>query len=909
MQDQTYLQQAAQKGDRPLVLPLSAVDASQLLLVGGKGANLGELIRAGLPVPEGFCLTTAAYELASQQAELEELLHELTTTYTGDIDRLEHYAAKTRDRLQAVTMPPSLVNVLRDAYQQLTHNAPLAVAVRSSATAEDLPFASFAGQQDTILNVITFDALLAAVRRCWASLWNDRAVSYRASNGIDARTVRLAVVVQRMVNATVAGVLFTANPLTGRRHQAVIDANPGLGEAVVSGAVTPDHFIVDTNSGEIVERRLGEKRLLVRALASGGTEQHELAEGDTTFCLTDEQITALARSGKQVEAHFGAPQDTEWAIDDTGKLWLTQARPITTLYPLPATAPISEENLRVYFSVNVAQGVYRPFTPMGASFFHLIASAGAKTAGFPPRDVLAGPTFVVEAAHRLFFDLTPMFRSTLWHPLLIQIMGQMEARSGPVFQQLASDPRLTPIPTSRWSVIRKVLSLLVRARARPLLRLVQALLNPKAARANQDRLQEWLRSLGQRSLRTTPRKLLTTIEQTVLEQFPNVMFNIMPIIFLVFGLPAIAKRLLKGLATDDEIQVVRRGLPYNPTTEMDLKLWQLAQRLRAESTIVTLFHDKQPAQLAQAYRAESLPPLLQQGLADFLSLYGHRGVAEIDLGLPRWSEDPTYLLGMLANYLALNDPDAAPDIQFQRSVQEAEAMVQTLIRRARRHGWLRSQLTGFCLHRIRVLSGLREVPKFDFVLLMAGARRQLLAIGEELAYSRRLEAAEDIFFITLKETHEALAGQDMRALVRERRTSYERELGRRHIPRIMLSDGTEPEVTITREEGNATDSVLKGAPASAGVVSGKARVILDPTGARLEPGEILVAPSTDPGWTPLFFTASGLVMEMGGPMSHGAIVAREYGIPAVVGVSGAIERITTGQQITVDGSRGIITLA
>lgn len=909
MQDQTYLQQAAQKGDRPLVLPLSAVDASQLLLVGGKGANLGELLRAGLPVPEGFCLTTAAYELASQQAELEELLHELTTTYAGDINRLEHYAAMTRDRLQSVTIPPSLVDVLRDAYQQLTHNAPLAVAVRSSATAEDLPFASFAGQQDTILNVITFAALLDAVRRCWASLWNDRAVSYRASNGIDARTVRLAVVVQRMVNAAVAGVLFTANPLTGRRHQAVIDANPGLGEAVVSGAVTPDHFIVNTNSGEIAERRLGEKHLLVRALPDGGTEQHKLAGGDTTSCLTDEQITTLAQLGKQVETHFGAPQDTKWAFDDTGKLWLTQARPITTLYPLPATAPTSEENVRVYFSVNVAQGVYRPFTPMGTSFFHLIASAGARTVGFPPRDLLAGPTFLVEAAHRLFFDLTPMLRSTLFHPLLLQIMGQMEARSGPVFQQLASDPRLTPIPTSRLSVIRKVLSLLVRARARPLLRLVQALLNPKAARANQDRLQEWLRSWGQPSLRATPRKLLTTIEQTVLAQFPYVMFNIMPIIFLVFGLPAIAKRLLKGLATDDEIQLVRRGLPYNPTTEMDLKLWQLAQRLRSESTIITLFHDKQAAQLAQAYRAESLPPLLQQGLADFLSLYGHRGVAEIDLGLPRWSEDPTYLLGMLANYLALNDPDAAPDVQFQRSAQEAEAMVQTLIRRARRHGWLRSQLTGFCLHRIRALSGLREVPKFDFVLLMAGARRHLLAIGEELAHCRRLEAAADIFFITLKETHEALAGQDMRALVRERRTSYERELGRRHIPRIMLSDGTEPEATLTREQGNATDDVLTGSPASAGMVSGKARVILDPTGARLEPGEILVAPSTDPGWTPLFFTASGLVMEMGGPMSHGAIVAREYGIPAVVGVTGAIEHITTGQQITVDGSRGIITLA
>src|SRR6266700_3578159 len=269
MPDQTYPRQQTQKSDSPLILPLSAVDASQLALVGGKGANLGELIRAGLPVPEGFCVTTAAYELASRQAEIEDLLHELAATQASDIDRLEQCVATIRERLQAITIPPSLVEALRGAYQQLTATSPLAVAVRSSATAEDLPFASFAGQQDTILNVITFDALLNAVRRCWASLWNDRAVSYRASNGIDARTVRLAVVVQRMINATVAGVLFTANPLTGRRHQAVIDANPGLGEAVVSGAVTPDHFIVNTNSGEIVERRLGEKRLLVRALPGG----------------------------------------------------------------------------------------------------------------------------------------------------------------------------------------------------------------------------------------------------------------------------------------------------------------------------------------------------------------------------------------------------------------------------------------------------------------------------------------------------------------------------------------------------------------------------------------------------------------------------------------------------------------
>lgn len=907
-QDQT-LRQETQRRASSLILPLSAVDAGQLPLVGGKGANLGEMIRAGLPVPDGFCVTTAAYELVSQQAELDELLLQLATTPPGDITHLEQYAGMIRDRLGAVSIPASLVEALRDAYQQLIHEAPLAVAVRSSATAEDLPFASFAGQQDTILNVINFDALLEAVRRCWASLWNDRAVSYRASNGIDARGVRLAVVVQRMVNATVAGVLFTANPLTGRRHQAVIDANPGLGEAVVSGAVTPDHFVVNTDSEEIVQRNLGEKRLLVRALPGGGTEQHELTEVDTTSCLTDEQITALARLGKQVENHFGAPQDTEWAIDETGKLWLTQARPITTLYPLPDSAPAPEEGLRIYYSLNVVQGVYRPFTPMGAAFFRLLASAIAGVAGYPQRDPLAGPSFVVDAAQRLFFDVTPMFRSTFWHSLLLQIMGQMEARSGPVFRQLASDPRLTLIPTSRWIVARKLIALFIRARARPLLLLVQAILNPAAARAHQQRVQEQLRSWGQLPAPTTPRKLLSTLEQTVLKQWPLIMFNVMPIVFLVFGLPAITKRLLNGLATDEEIQVVRRGLLYNPTTEMDLKLWHLAQQLRAEPAIAVLFHEQQPEQLAQAYRAGSLPPLLQQELTAFLLLYGHRGVAEIDMGLPRWSEDPAYLLGMLANYMQLTDPEAAPDVQFQRSIREAEAMVQMLTGRARRRGWLHGQLTSFCLHRMRELSGLREVPKFDIILVMAGMRRYLFAIGEELAHSQRLDAAEDIFFITLKETHEALAGRDMRMVVQERRATYERELGRRHIPRILLSDGTEPEAAMTREQDNAGGSILKGTAASAGVVSGKARVILDPAGARLEPGEILVAPSTDPGWTPLFFTASGLVMEMGGPMSHGAIVAREYGIPAVVGVSGAIEQIATGQQITVDGSRGTITLA
>lgn len=915
MQDQEHPYQRSQVSSRdevyprPLVLPLAAIDASLLPLVGGKAANLGELIHTGLPVPEGFCVTTAAYERASQKAGLEPILSELATINAGDTIRLEQCAAAARAALLAVTIPPEIEEVIREIYHE-----PLPVAVRSSATAEDLPFASFAGQQETYLNVIGIDAVLDAVRRCWASLWTDRAVVYRASNHIDARTVRLAVVVQQMVNATVAGVLFTANPLTGRRHQAVIDANPGLGEAVVSGAVNPDHFVVNAASGEVVERSLGDKRLLIRTLAGGGTERIELGEQSQISSLTDEQLGALAKLGMQVEAHFGAPQDIEWAIDGSGKIWPTQARPITTLFPLPSDAPPPEKAVRVYFSANVAQGVYGPLTPMGMATLRLMFTSGATLAGFPPPEPLAGPAFIKEAAYRLFGDITPILRSTLWRSPLFQVMGHMEARSGAVLRQLASDPRFTPKYTSRRVIFRKLFALLVRLHAAPLVYLVGALLDPKTVRTRFTRLQERARTLlSEIAVDASAGERLEILEHRLLEYFPTLLSSVMPVIGLVFGLPALAGKLLNGLATGDELQTVRRSLPYNPTTEMNLELWQIAKRLREEATVTTLFRERQPGEIAQAYREGTLPPALQQELASFLHTYGHRAVAEIDLGLPRWSEDPAYLLGVLANYLprdnsgAYSNPDAAPDVQFQRGVQEAEAMVTELTRRARKRGWLRGKLVHFCLRRIRDLSGLRETPKYTIVMLLAGIRKFLLPIGEELVQAGRLESAEDIFFLTLAEAHEALAGKDMRALVRERRMNYERELGRRHIPRILLSDGTDPEAVAQIVAGDPTDGVLKGTPASAGMVTATARVILDPVGAKLEPGEILVTPSTDPGWTPLFLTASGLVMEMGGPMSHGAVVAREYGIPAVVGVTGAIEHIATGQQITVDGSQGIVT--
>ena len=326
------LQQQEQPSSEPvdttgLVLPFTAIHRDMLALVGGKGANLGEMAGAGLPVPPGFCLTTAAYEQVAAEAGLEAILD----VQADNPAQLAELAQAARACIQRTTIPAHIAASIVDAYRFLGGDEPIPVAVRSSATAEDLPFASFAGQQETYLNVIGTQAVLDAVRLCFASLWTDRAVSYRASLGLDQRKVQLAVVVQRMVDAEVAGVLFTANPVTGKRHQAVIDANPGLGEAVVSGATNPDHFVVQTATGEIVERRLGDKRIVIRGNADGGTTRAESIDGSGTACLSDAQIRELAQLGAQVETHYGTPQDIEWAIDATGKLWLTQSRPITTL--------------------------------------------------------------------------------------------------------------------------------------------------------------------------------------------------------------------------------------------------------------------------------------------------------------------------------------------------------------------------------------------------------------------------------------------------------------------------------------------------------------------------------------------------------------------------------------------------
>jgi pyruvate,water dikinase len=361
------------------------------------------------------------------------------------------------------------------------------------------------------------------------------------------------------------------------------------------------------------------------------------------------------------------------------------------------------------------------------------------------------------------------------------------------------------------------------------------------------------------------------------------------------------------VAEPGELQEVLRGLPHNITTEMDLKLWELTEEIRNDEESRSVFTDSAVPDLLQRYRERALPPVAQRGLQAFLRRFGHRAVAEIDLGMPRWSDDPSHLLGVISNYLRLGTDDLDPVAQFKAGGEKAESMIIALTARAAEHSRLRARLAGWTLRRVRQLVGLREAPKFLLVVALGAMREHLKAVGSELAAKKVLDQTDDVFFLNLGDARRGLAGEDLRPLVVERREAYEQELKRRHIPRLLLSDGTEPEaLAIEVAQG---DGSLVGSPASTGTVTGPARVVLDPVGAHLEPGEILVAPSTDPGWTPLFLTAGGLVMEMGGSNSHGAVVAREYGIPAVVGVPDATHKIGTGQLITVDGAAGLVSRA
>jgi phosphohistidine swiveling domain-containing protein len=876
------------------ILSLDSLEAT-LERVGGKGANLAELARAGFDVPPGYLVTTEAYRAFVAANHIGEQIVDLARRVApADPVALERISEQIRALFEGGEVPAEIASAATDAYHALAPDA-IPVAVRSSATAEDLPGLSFAGQQDTYLNIVGDAALLDAVKRCWASLWTARAIGYRARNGITPDDVSLAVVVQQLIPSEVSGVLFTANPLTGRRGETVIDASYGLGEAIVSGQVEPDHYVVDPAGRQIISRKLGAKALAIVPRAGGGVE-HVAGTGERQ-ALADAQILELADTARRVAEHYGTPQDIEWAWAG-GRLYLLQSRPITSLYPLPASAAGQRET-RAYWSFGSVQGVVEPFTPLGRDMIRVIAGGMFELLQIRTTTPQAA---LVDAGGRLFIDITDATK------IFSFVLANTDPASAQTLRRLVADGRLAlrnPFDRAKVRVLRPTtLRVLVRALAAayaPAFRRAQAAAMAEARIEETRREVEKAKTLGE---------LLVVIEGALPLFVTQAMPHLVPVVALgIASMKLVDNLLVKWLGMQPgAVFQLLRGLPGNVTSEMDLRLWAEVQAIRADPAARAFMLEQPIEGVAEAYGRGELPPVAQRAVTDFMQRYGMRGVGEIDFGRARWRDDPTPILQTMHNYLQQDNPDLAPDVVFARGAAEADRLAAEWVARVRetRFGAARARLLGLAIDRMRKLAGLRESPKFYVVQLFGLFHAALLKIGRTLAQQGTIARPEDMFMIPLAELRRFARGEpvDLRAIAAAEHDAYARERARARMPRMLLSSGETFYDGLTAE--GADD--LVGDPVSPGMVEGIARVVLDPRGVRLAPGEILICPATDPGWTPLFLTAGGLVMEIGGMVTHGSVVAREYGIPAVVGVHGATTRIQTGQRIRVDGTQGRITV-
>jgi pyruvate,water dikinase len=878
----------------PYTLFFGEVDGTRLPEVGGKGANLGELTRAGFPVPPGFCVTTEAYrDFVRTSGELDSLLDALDRVTHEDLITIGTIGARIREHLGALAVPEGIRFAVLRAWREL--DTEHAYAVRSSATAEDLPSASFAGQQDTFLNVRGEEQLLQAVRRCWASLFTDRAIAYRTKHGFGQRAVLLAVVVQRMVVPEASGIMFTADPITGRRKTVCIDASFCLGEALVSGLVTADLYQV--RAGAIVTKRISRKALAIRPLEGGGTVTEALPpEEQERQTVPDDRILELSGLGLKIEEHYGREQDIEWCLAD-GKFFIVQARPITSLYPAPRAL---DGQLHLYASFGHVQMMTEAMKPLGISVLRTFAPVG-------DRSPSGESELFQEAGSRVFVDLNPVLRYRKLRNLVPRVLPLADERIARAVAEFLEREEyraaLCPEKRLELSFMLKVApfplsvlgTLLFRNVRRGVKEIERAMDDLLAKRRN------WvLEAEGAERVRRI-RAILRSLFSDLIGR--RVLQNALSGVIAFRLLGSLSKRWLGDTA---ELASLGRSPPGNVTTEMGLALGDVADIVRAhpgameqlrQATDTTF--EREPHDIAGGEE-------VRHASQRFLERYGMRCTGEIDITRPRWREAPTQLIAAIEGHLRGSAP-GQHRCDFETGKVEAERAAARLLERLRatRGGAMKVMVMRRLITVYRSRIGLREHPKYYIVRVLDFVKRAILEEGTGLVGAGLLQSPDEVFWFRLEELEGILRTRRLdRAVLDERRARFERDLGLRP-PRVITSEGE----VVTGAAGAAVpQGALAGTAASAGVVEGRARVVRKLEGSKLEKGEILIAPYTDPAWTPLFPLASGLVTEVGGLMTHGAVVAREYGIPAVVGVDRATEAIPDGALVRVNGSEGYVEI-
>jgi len=867
------------------ILPLADPQAT-LAVAGGKGASLARLANAGLPVPDGFHVTTAAYQHFVAKNTLQPgILAALEAVDASQLATLETASSTIRDLFSQAQTPPDIAGAIAQAYASLSGQDPI-VAVRSSATAEDLPGLSFAGQQETFLNIQGISGVLEAVKRCWASLWTARAIGYRVRHGIDQNTVSLAAVVQLLVPAEAAGILFTANPVTGQRDQVVLSAAWGLGEAVVGGLVTPDTLTVDKATGRVLERETADKQVMTVRVDEGTETQPAPDALRRAPVLDDQQVAELTRLGVEIEELYQCPQDIEWALADGAdaqhRFAIVQSRPITAL-PEPEAPPPTEwpmpDPKGQYMRTSIIDFMPDPLTPLFATMGLAAINEGLR--GLLDR-LVGKPEALPEETIVTINDYAYMgarFTAKQWWQLLSLV---------PAF------PRMLRTGEQRW-----------REEAHPYYA---------------DTVARWqekpLETLTATEILTGAREILDAMAYYITTLQSGTMGA-------AAGSEALFTRVYDKLAK-------REGDPDAPTFLMgynsipiqtEKALYDLAGWCSNRNALAAHLTDTPTAQLVERWESEEAPSGVdaddwrqwRDRFRGYLGQYGH-SIYDLDFAKPVPADDPTPILEALKMYLGGQGTN--PHTRQQALAERREQATEATLNRLK---GLKLRIFRKTLGWAQWLAPLREDGIADIGLGWPLLRQMLRELGCRLVQAGAVKDVDDVFWLQEAEAAQAAAALDRGEslpnrveMVQQRKAVWRAEkrvIAPPQLPPSKKYMGMNTDIWVAAHGEEQTGDTIKGLGAGPGRVTAIARVLHGPEDFdQMKPGDILIAVITTPAWTPLFAMASGVVTDIGGPLSHGSIVAREYGIPAVLGTGVATRRIRSGQRITVDGGAGLVTL-
>ena len=880
--------------DNKYILFFDEIDKDDVPLVGGKGANLGEMTQAGFQVPGGFCVTTAAYKDFLQHNNLLDFIPEVIKD--ASLENISQIGEKIREKIKGSEMPEEVACEILSAVHKTGPDD--YYAVRSSATAEDLAFASFAGQQDTYLNIKGDDNLLLSVMDCWASLFTDRAILYRIQNKIEHGVVYISSVIQKMIMPEVAGIMFTADPLSGHRGIISIDASYGLGEALVSGIVSPDIYKVRKSGLQIDSKIIGDKKLAIIPIEGGGTERVAIAsEKSKNQVMTDFQIKRLAEIGINLEKHYGCPQDIEWCLEKD-RLYIVQSRAITSLFPLPKPLP-KDDALHAYVSFNHFQVMTDPISPLGIDILRIILpfDRGARSE--------SDYKFLTSAAGRIYIDLSELLQFKRIRKVLPEFFKNVDALLAEALIDLIGRPDFDARIKKNQQIGIGLLKYLFPIGFNGFKNVLYKKPEGSIAFMNhyiEVRIKETEGAIGNAKQGIDKLEAIYKAS-SFYKDLQNLIPRMAPGVISLKVLESMEQKLL---GTNQHVNAIAKGLEGNITTEMGLQVGDLADLIRKSPELVREFENENYSTLFSRVDKLVGNDRFKAYFNAFMAKYDMRAAGEIDIAKDRWIEDPEPLIKSILSTVRTSE-EGIHRKAYEDTIKAAEKAAEELVIEIEaRHGKVKGKIVKRLIRVLRNVLPAREHPKYLIMKIILIFKKAFLEEAGILVAKGQLAEEEDIFYIKFWELYQAVqSDESLIKLVRRRKEEYN-HFRKLSTPRVLTSEGEE--IKAGYKSKNLPEGALQGMPVSSGVVEGIARVITDPAKASLNKGEILVAPFTDPGWTPLFINAAGLVMEIGGLLTHGTVVAREYGIPSVVGVSEATKRIKTGQKIRVDGNAGFVMI-